>query len=45
MIPALSILPVLAAGILNEESMLFRVLKGYPEYMEKTIYRLIPGIW
>ena len=45
MIPALLILPVLVARILNEESVLFRELKGYPEYMEKTKYCLIPGIW
>jgi protein-S-isoprenylcysteine O-methyltransferase Ste14 len=45
MIPALLILPVLVARILNEESVLFRELKGYPEYMRNTKYRLIPGIW
>jgi protein-S-isoprenylcysteine O-methyltransferase Ste14 len=45
LIPALLILPVLVARILNEESVLFRELKGYPEYLQKTKYRLIPGIW
>ena len=45
MIPALLIIPVLVARIRNEESVLIRELKGYREYLQKTKYRLIPGIW
>jgi len=45
MIPALLIIPVLVARIRNEESVLVRELKGYREYLQKTKYRLIPGIW
>ena len=44
-IPALLIIPILVARIRNEETVLVRELKGYPEYMQKTRYRLIPGIW
>ena len=44
-IPALLIIPILVARIRNEETVLRRELKGYPEYMQKTRYRLIPGIW
>lgn len=45
MIPALSIIPILVARIVNEEKLLREDLKGYNEYMQKTKYRLIPGIW
>ncbi|MEW5718530.1 MAG: isoprenylcysteine carboxylmethyltransferase family protein [Chloroflexota bacterium] len=45
MLPALLIIPVLVARIMNEESVLARELKGYEEYLEKVKYRLIPGIW
>jgi len=31
--------------ILNEEKVLLRDLPGYGDYMKKTKYRLIPGIW
>ncbi|MBM3296978.1 MAG: isoprenylcysteine carboxylmethyltransferase family protein [Candidatus Aminicenantes bacterium] len=31
--------------ILNEEKVLLRDLPGYGEYMEKTRFRLIPGVW
>ncbi|HKZ70942.1 MAG TPA: isoprenylcysteine carboxylmethyltransferase family protein [Anaerolineales bacterium] len=36
---------LLIARIRNEESVLLRELKGYGEYLEKTRYRLIPGVW
>jgi protein-S-isoprenylcysteine O-methyltransferase Ste14 len=36
---------IIVARILNEEKVLLRDLKGYPEYLQKTRYRLIPGIW
>jgi len=38
-------IPLIIARIINEESVLKRDLPGYPEYMRKTRYRLIPGIW
>lgn len=44
-IPALLLIPVLMARIINEESVLVRDLKGYPEYRQQVKYRLIPGIW
>ncbi len=45
LLPALLIIPILIARIINEEEVLARDLKGYTEYMQKTPYRLIPGIW
>jgi len=44
-IPALLIPPTLVARIRNEEKVLERDLEGYQQYMQKTKYRLIPGIW
>jgi protein-S-isoprenylcysteine O-methyltransferase Ste14 len=44
-IPAILIIPIIVARIQNEESVLVRDLKGYPEYMQKTRYRLLPGVW
>ena len=44
MIPAVLIIPVLFLRIQNEELVLSRDLKGYPEYMQKVKYRIIPGI-
>ncbi len=44
-VPSVLIIPVLVARLLNEEKVLQRDLKGYPEYMQKTKYRLLPGIW
>jgi protein-S-isoprenylcysteine O-methyltransferase Ste14 len=44
-IPALFIIPIFVARILNEESVLTKELEGYLEYKQKTRYRLIPGIW
>lgn len=45
MIPALGIVVLLVARIRNEERVMMRDLKGYPEYMQQTVYRLIPGVW
>ena len=45
MIPAILIIPFIVARIRNEESVLARDLNGYQEYMQKTHYRLIPGMW
>ncbi len=44
-IPALFIIPVLVARILNEEQVLERELEGYSAYQSNIKYRLIPGIW
>lgn len=44
-IPASLIIPTLVARIRNEEKVLERELEGYREYMQKTKYRLVPGIW
>jgi protein-S-isoprenylcysteine O-methyltransferase Ste14 len=43
--PALLIVPILVARILNEEQVLERELNGYLEYEQATKYRLVPGIW
>jgi protein-S-isoprenylcysteine O-methyltransferase Ste14 len=45
LIPAVFIIPILIARILNEESVLTKDLAGYAEYKLKTRYRLLPGIW
>jgi protein-S-isoprenylcysteine O-methyltransferase Ste14 len=44
-IPSALIIPLLVARIRNEERVLMRDLKGYPDYIQKTKYRLVPGIW
>jgi len=44
-IPAVLIIPLLAARILDEESTLEKDLPGYLEYKQKTRYRLIPFVW
>jgi protein-S-isoprenylcysteine O-methyltransferase Ste14 len=45
LLPAVTIIPTLVARILNEEKVLERELKGYPEYKQVTRYRLFPGVW
>lgn len=45
MVPCLSIIPVLAARCLNEETVLARDLPGYTAYMNKVRFRIFPGIW
>ena len=45
LIPAVLIVPILVARILNEEKVLERELNGYREYELITKYRLLPGIW
>lgn len=45
MLPALFVILVLVARILNEEKVLLRDLSGYQEYMQQVRYRLIPGVW
>jgi protein-S-isoprenylcysteine O-methyltransferase Ste14 len=44
-LPALLIVPILVARILNEEQVLERDLKGYQEYQLVTKYRVFPGVW
>jgi protein-S-isoprenylcysteine O-methyltransferase Ste14 len=39
------IVPILVARILNEEQVLRRDLNGYADYMQKTRFRLLPGVW
>jgi protein-S-isoprenylcysteine O-methyltransferase Ste14 len=45
LIPALAIIPILVARIINEEKVLERDLPGYREYVQGTHYRLLPGVW
>jgi len=45
MLPTLLIVVILVLRILNEEKVLARELPGHREYMQKTRYRLIPGLW
>ncbi len=44
-IPALVIIPVIVARILDEEIALEKELPGYMEYKRKVRYRLIPFVW
>lgn len=44
-IPALVIIPVIVARILDEEKALENELAGYREYKQKVKYRLIPFVW
>ena len=44
-LPALSIIPILAVRIRNEEQVLARDLPGYGEYLQKVKYCLLPGVW
>lgn len=44
-IPALFLIPILIARIINEESVLTEELQGYSDYKLKTRFRLVPGIW
>jgi protein-S-isoprenylcysteine O-methyltransferase Ste14 len=45
LLPALLIVPILVARIINEEQVLERELAGYPEYRQRVRCRLVPGIW
>jgi protein-S-isoprenylcysteine O-methyltransferase Ste14 len=44
-IPAMVIIPVIVARILDEEVALENDLPGYAEYKQKVKYRLIPFVW
>lgn len=45
MIPFAVMAAAFPIRILNEEKVLLRDLAGYGDYMKKTRFRLIPGIW
>lgn len=45
MLAVIPIFPLIFFRILNEEKVLAENLPGYREYLEKTRYRLIPGLW
>jgi protein-S-isoprenylcysteine O-methyltransferase Ste14 len=45
LIPALALFPTIILRILDEEKALAQDLPGYAEYMQMTLYRLIPGVW
>lgn len=38
-------IPILVLRLLNEERVLRRELSGYPEYCQRTPWRLIPFVW
>ena len=44
-LPSILFILLLAARAKNEEELLQKELAGYSEYMQKTRYRLFPGIW
>ena len=44
-LPMLLMIPILVARLRNEETVLVRDLPGYADYMQRTKYRLVPGIW
>ena len=45
LMPALLVIPMLVARIIDEEALLRQELPGYNEYTAKVRYRLLPGIW
>lgn len=45
LLPALLLVIVIIARILDEERLLEKELPGYTEYMQATRYRLLPHIW
>ena len=45
MIGSVLLILILIARINNEEKVLLRELEGYQDYLQKTKYRLVPGIW
>lgn len=45
MIGSVLLILILVARIKNEEKVLSRELEGYQDYLQKTKYRLAPGIW
>ena len=45
MIGSVLLILILVARIKNEEKVLSKELDGYQNYLEKTKYRLVPGVW
>jgi protein-S-isoprenylcysteine O-methyltransferase Ste14 len=45
LVPLVLIAPALIWRLLDEERLLARELPGYPEYLGKVRYRLVPGVW
>lgn len=45
MLPSILFILLLVARAKNEEELLQKEFKGYSEYMQKTRYRLFPGVW
>jgi len=45
MIGSVLLILILVARINNEEQVLSRELEGYQDYLQKTKFRLVPGIW
>jgi len=45
MIPVVLLVMLLVARIKGEEKELLENLDGYKEYVMKTKYRLLPGVW
>ena len=45
LLSAFAMMLVVVFRIRDEEEMLIKELDGYAEYMKKTKYRIIPGIW
>ncbi|OBK78167.1 isoprenylcysteine carboxylmethyltransferase family protein [Mycobacterium sp. 1164985.4] len=45
LIAVVAALPLLAARIVDEESVLRQQLAGYPEYTKQVGYRLLPYVW
>jgi len=41
----LAYLPIIAKRIRNEEAVLAEGLEGYPEYMQRVKWRLVPHVW
>jgi len=44
-LPSLGLIPLLAIRAKDEEKLLTKELAGYGEYLQKTRFRLFPGIW
>lgn len=44
-IPSFGLIPLLAVRAKDEEKLLTKELAGYSEYLQKTRFRLFPGIW
>lgn len=45
LIPVIPLILLLVFRVRDEETLLIEELEGYVEYMEKTRYRIFPGIW